>query len=611
MIGFARSIVWLGGALAITLGVVMGNAARANGGLGNDIIYSIMIDRFSSGNEENNIPHFAFPGDSAYDRGNRYWLHRMYYKNATPDGRGVDIDAYWGGDLQGVVNKLDYLHYLGVTVLLLSPVFENVNGYHFAAGGTAYHGYWTKDFHRLEEHFVNPPKAGETMRQVLSDGVLLKGLIDKAHSYDPPMKVVLDVALNHTSPAPIDTTIFDDSNYLEMGVLFDEGEYVTNPCLPAGGTTCRESFVDDGWFHAPSGWVEWNDPSTFYDGYLNGNLADLDQRSPKVKAYLYRALDKWLALGIDGFRLDAVKNIYPDFIADLEQRLVAAKPDIILIGEYFDGGIFEDGLTPGETTRSVAWLQNLSHMTMFNFSFATAARSYFTGRLDGTGTPAVIRHILDAGSSQNPLKARSRQLVNFINNQDIPRMLSLPNADPNGYRAALKLMFLSPGVPKLFYGDEIGLAYSANSVHWQKHDRSDAAWARLFMPWERFDEPQAQEMLTLTRSLIRLRRSTYFLKNGRMDFLRAANLLNLLDGNSYIALRRSRSDGSGPALLFLYSARDRVRLEFDTNLDDGIYSGLHEAATVEVTGGRLVWRDIQAGDSLIIQAPVRAGGADR
>ena len=597
-------------AAAFCLALTFSGDVQADGGLGNDVIYSIMIDRFSSGNDENNVPHFAFPGDSAYDRGNRYWLYRMYYRHATPDGSGVDIDGYWGGDLQGVVNKLDYLHYLGVTVILLSPVFENVNGYHFEAGGTAYHGYWTKDFQRLEEHFVNPPKAGETMREVLSDGVLLKGLIDKAHAYDPPMKVVLDVALNHTSPAPIDTTIFDDSNYLEMGVLYDDGEYVTNPCLPEGGGTCAESFVDDGWFHPPSGWVEWDDPSTYYDGYLNGNLADLDQRSPQVKAYINRALDKWLALGIDGFRLDAVKNIYPDFIADLEQRLVAARADIILIGEYYDGGIFENGLSPGETTPSVAWLQGLSNMTMFNFSFATAVRAYFTGRMDGLGTPAVIRHILDADSPENPLKSRSRQLVNFINNQDIPRMLSLRDANTAGYRAALKLMFLSPGVPKLFYGDEVGLAYAGTSDHWQKHDRSNAAWARLFMPWQRIEEPQAQDMLALTRKLIRLRRDHYFLGNGQLDFLKAANLFNLIDGNSYIALRRGPSDGSGPALLFLYSARDRKHLEFRTDLADGTYTGLHAAATVDVTGGRLVWRNVRAGDSLIVKAPVAKGKAD-
>jgi len=459
----------------------------ASGGLGNDIIYSIMVDRFANGNDANDIPHFAFPGDGAYDRTNRYWLDRMHYLNASEEKSGVKIDAYWGGDLQGVVNKLDYLHDLGVTVVLLSPVFENVNGYHFSAGGTAYHGYWTKDFMRLEEHFVNPPKAGETLDGVLSRGVLLKGLIDKAHSYDPPIKVVLDVALNHTSPAPIDTTVLDDSNHLEMGALFDDGRYVAGPCSLADGKTCRETFLDDGWFHPPLSWVEWNDPATYYTGYLNGNLADLDQRSPQVKAYLSRALDKWLALGVDGFRLDAVKNIYPDFIADLEAKLVRAHPDIILIGEYFDGGVFEEGLKPGETSPSVEWLQGLNHTTMFNFSFATAARAYFTGRMDNLGTPNVIRHILDAQSPHNPLKARARQLVNFINNQDIPRMLSLEQASPARYAAALKLLFVAPGVPKLFYGDEIGLAYHHSNEHWRRHDKSDPAWTRLYMPWEMSD----------------------------------------------------------------------------------------------------------------------------
>ena len=594
---FTRPFCWL---IAFAAIAVSATSATSNG-LGNDVIYSIIIDRFSSGNHENDVPHYAFLGDTNYKRHNRYWLHKMHYRNGVTDKSGVDFNAYWGGDLQGVVNKLDYLHYLGVTTILLSPVFENVNGYHYTLGGTAYHGYWTKDFMRLEEHFTNPPKAGETLEEVLSDGVLLKGLIDKAHSYDPPMKVLLDVALNHTSPAPIDTTVFDDNNHLEMGVLYDDGDYVSIPCVLVGGRSCRETSVNDGWFHPPEKWVDWDNPETWHSGYLNGNLADLDQRNPEVRDYLLRALRKWLALGVDGFRLDAVKNIYPEFLVDLEAKLRAEKPDIILIGEYFDGGIFEKGLSPSKLAPSIEWLNRFNHTTMFNFSFATSVREYFSGKKDGLGTPYILSHIIDPASSKNPLKSRSNELVTFINNHDIPRYLSLENASPKGYQAALKLLFAAPGVPKLLNGDEIGLAYYDKNEHWSSQSKDNPAWSRLFMPWEKFDEPLPEKLLLLTRKLIRMRKDHYFLKSGDIAFLDALNLINLVDRNSYIAFQRSEhAEPAEDTLIYLFSSTDRLELQFKAALPDGTYPSLDGSASVRVKDGVLTWTDVKAYDAILV-----------
>ncbi len=587
----------------VCIAVTCTDPSRASSGLGNDIIYSIVIDRFWSGNKDNDVPRFAFPSDTAYDRSNKYWLYKMHYKNTSSDKAGVSINAYWGGDLEGVIEKMDYLHELGVTVILLSPIFENVNGFHYGHGGTAYHGYWTKDFMRLEEHFVNPPKPGETLDDVLTHGVLLKGLMQKARTYDPPLKIVLDVALNHTSPAPIETTVLDDTNYLEMGVLFKDGQFVSRPCSLENGKSCRETFTGEGWFHRPEGWVEWDNPATIYSGYINGNLADLDQRNPQVKAYLIEALRKWMSFGIDGFRFDAVKTIYPEYLADLEEQLENEYPGIILIGEYFNGGIFENGLAPGETPPSTQWLDGMSYTTMFNFSFATAVREYFTGRMDNLGTPYVIGHILDSNSPHNTLKSRSNRLVNFINNHDIPRMLSMNNASPGGYEAALKLLFVAPGVPNLLYGDEIGLAYQATDKHWLRHDKNDPAWSRLNMAWDNLDDPASANLFKLTRSLVHMRKENYFLKDGSIKFHSATNVNNLFDKSSYMAIQRSRNEAaSGNTIIFLYSTRARDRLEFDVNLADGIYNGLHSAKTIQIKDGRLLWLNVTAGESIIINS---------
>lgn len=592
------------GVLAICAAVAMTSSANA-AGLGNDVIYSIMIDRFSSGNDDDDIPYFAYRGDSDYDRKVRYWLPRMYYKYKAPGDETdrFDINAYWGGDLQGVVNKLDYLHDLGVTVILLSPPFENAKGYDYQLGGTAYHGYWTRDFMRLEPHFVNPPRAGETLDDVLSRGVLLKGLIDKAHSYDPPMRVLLDFPLHHTSPVSITATGDDPVHFLEMGALYDDGTFAAIPCRPQGGKTCKETFTGDGWFTRPEHDIHWNDPSTYYDGWMYGNLANLDQRSPQVRRYLMRAMEKWLALGVDGFRLDAVKYISPEVIHDVIDRLTQQHPGIILIGEYFGGGLFEEGLHYGKVPRVVRWLRDFPRMTIFDFSFSEAARQFFIGRSEAIGTPYFLRDILDADSPENALRSRRPELVTFLNSQDVPRFLSLPGATFAGYAAAMRLMFVSPGLPMLFYGDEIGLAYRDGDGHWQYHDPSDAVWARLPMPWFDFDRPEALAMRELTRSLIRLRRDYPFLRTGRFELLPAANISPWFDKTSYMAvMRSSREAADGCKVFFLYSAVDRDRLEFAVDLPDGRYSSLDGAVAVTVADRRMIWGGIKAQDSLIVVA---------
>jgi alpha-amylase len=112
-------------------------------------IYQIMVDRFENGDRNNDL-------------------------NADPTIPG----KYHGGDWQGVIDKLDYLHDLGVTALWISPVVKNTEE---DAGFASYHGYWTQDFLRPNAHFGDLTK--------------LRELVDKAHAKG--MLVILDVVTNH------------------------------------------------------------------------------------------------------------------------------------------------------------------------------------------------------------------------------------------------------------------------------------------------------------------------------------------------------------------------------------------------------------------------------
>jgi cyclomaltodextrin glucanotransferase len=147
-----------------------------------ETIYFIVIDRFCNGNQAND----GISKKGLYDPTRSQWGH------------------YWGGDLEGIIAKADYLQELGITAVWLSPLFQQVDD--MAHGHGPMHGYWTRDFKRVNPHFV---RLGEATS--LHSCSTLHRMIDALH--DRGIKVVLDIVCNHSSP---------DLNG-SKGVVFDDG----------------------------------------------------------------------------------------------------------------------------------------------------------------------------------------------------------------------------------------------------------------------------------------------------------------------------------------------------------------------------------------------------
>ncbi|MFZ5825672.1 MAG: alpha-amylase family glycosyl hydrolase [Bacillota bacterium] len=217
-----------------------------------DIFYLIMTDRF-------------YNGDKANDTG------------AEPNSpTGIH-----GGDLQGVIDKLDYLKELGVTGIWLTPVVENQKG--------GYHGYWATDFYKVDEN--------------LGSMETLKRLVDEAHKRE--MKVFLDVVVNHTAPLH---------------------PWVNDPSKA-------------NWFHQEGGITNWNDQKQIENGKLAG-LPDLAQENPAVKQYLIEMSKWWIdQTGVDGFRLDTVRHVPTWFWEEYTKELHAHKPGFFLMGEAWNGDL--------------------------------------------------------------------------------------------------------------------------------------------------------------------------------------------------------------------------------------------------------------------------------
>ncbi|MFZ5351543.1 MAG: alpha-amylase family glycosyl hydrolase [Bacillota bacterium] len=213
-----------------------------------DVIYFIMTDRFENGDKSNDY------GTNPYD-----------------------LKARHGGDLQGIINKLEYIKSLGSTAIWITPVVSNDPG--------GYHGYWANDFYSVDKS--------------LGDMNKLKELVSKAHEMD--MKVILDLVVNHTG-------------YKHPWVFSKEYE---------------------DWFHHYGTISQWNNQKEVENGDLAG-LPDLAQENPEVKKYLVDMAKWWIKeTGIDGFRLDTVRHVPVDFWEHFSEEIKKDYPDFYLLGEVW------------------------------------------------------------------------------------------------------------------------------------------------------------------------------------------------------------------------------------------------------------------------------------
>ncbi len=220
-----------------------------------ELLYFVLVDRFANGNPAN---------DGEIDL--------------------QDPQAWHGGDLAGVRQKLDHLEALGVTRIWLSPVFAS-RQQPFEEWG-AFHGYWITDPTRVEPRFGTEEE--------------LRALADALHQRG--MKLDLDMVWNHVA--------------WESPVRTEHPE----------------------WFHPDTPITDWEDPIQRTQGWVHG-LPDLDQEEAAVAQWLLETSQSWIdRVGPDGFRIDAVRHMPGAFLQDMSDKLHArAGLDFRLLGESFTG----------------------------------------------------------------------------------------------------------------------------------------------------------------------------------------------------------------------------------------------------------------------------------
>ncbi|NMF66544.1 cyclomaltodextrin glucanotransferase [Brasilonema octagenarum UFV-E1] len=355
-----------------------------------ETIYFVVVDRFHDGDPENS----EGSNSELYDPTKQDW------------------GKYWGGDLQGVIDKLDYLKSMGVTAIWLTPLFEQVED--LFVGNAAIHGYWTKDFKRINPRFIatdENPSLNETQE---TRNTTFDKLLDELHKRK--MKLVLDIVCNHSSPD------FSGSK----GELYDDGVKIAD-------------FNDDEqhWYHHYGEVQDWEDEWQVQNCELCG-LATFNENNIEYRNYIKSAIKQWLDRGVDVLRVDTVKHMPIWFWQEFTGDMYNHKPDVFIFGEWIYNHPNDE--------RSVDYANN-SGMTLLDFGLCGAIREALAQGADAGFQ--VVQDIFDQDYRYNG----ATELITFIDNHDMPRFQSL-NPDPAMLKVGIVLIMTCRGIPCIYYGTE-------------------------------------------------------------------------------------------------------------------------------------------------------------
>lgn len=433
-----------------------------------NIIYHIFVDRFNR-------------ADGVKTK-RKYRLHESFSESpevVSADGKYY-ADDFFGGNFNGIREKLDYLEELGVGIIYLSPIFKAYSN----------HRYDTGDYLKVDE--------------LLGTEDDFKRLLDAAH--EKGMKIILDGVFNHSGA---------DSLYFNKFGTYDSlGAYQSKS----------------------SPYYDWYYFKKFPDEYACwwgcDNVPDLNKSNKDYRALVFGkngVVEKWQKLGADGWRLDVVDELPIDFVNLLIKKIKSVNKDALVIGE-----VWEDASTKVSYGELRPYLLGDQLDGTMNYPFMNAIIAYVRDG-DEKFFKDTVQSILE-----NYPRETVYCLMNSLGTHDTVRIINalsdvrahgwskthklgykLPDSE---YEKAKKKLYLAsvlqftlPGIPSIFYGDEAGLQGFDDPIN------------RRPYPWGSEDE----EILAHYKKLGRIRRENRAVFSGGF---------NMRDENGLVAYERAGGD---------------------------------------------------------------------
>ena len=359
-----------------------------------DLIYLLMPDRFANGNPANDSRSETF------ELANR----------TNPNGRH-------GGDIQGVIDHLNYIQELGITALWLNPTLENNNPDY------SYHGYAITDFYKTD------PRHGSNEDYLkLSDALHQRG-----------MKLIMDMIFNHSSI----------NHWWMKDVPFKDWSNTS----PDFRSNFRGTTVAD--MHAS----QW-DIKGMTEGWFDSHMPDLNQHNPYLANYLVQNSIWWIEYaGLDGIRMDTHPYPFKDFMSDWAKRVREEYPDITLLGETWLQKPAFTAYFSENSPISGGYNSHLNSVTDFPLYYAT--RDAFNQNETWTEGLLSIYYII----AQDILYGNANNNVIFLDNHDLDRFYTSVGKDMNKLKMGLTFLLTSRGIPMLYYGTELLTTGGENQGH--------------------------------------------------------------------------------------------------------------------------------------------------
>ena len=380
---------------------------------GRGVTYQIFPDRF----------YRAIKRDASGLVGPRT-LHERWDESPDyrPNAQGeITCSDFFGGDLQGITEKLDYLASLGVTTLYLCPIFE----------ASTNHRYDTACYERIDP--------------LLGDEADFRTLCAQARSRG--IRVMLDGVFNHTG---------------RKSVYFNADGFYPNLGAAQGAASPYYR------------WYRFHPFPTDYDAWWGiKNLPAVNETEPSYIDYIITGersiIRRWLRAGASGWRLDVADELPDSFIEKIRSTIEQEDPDAYLLGE-----VWEDGTTKVAYSQRRKYLLGRETHGLMNYPFRTALMDYLLG-----GGAEYFRDSMEELRENYPAPA-FYGAMNFLSTHDTPRLLTLlgrssPAPETRDERAAYRLtetelargmallhlaalvLYTFPGSPMLYYGDEAGM----------------------------------------------------------------------------------------------------------------------------------------------------------
>ena len=370
-----------------------------------DAIYLITPDRFSNANESNDKDKNL--KDISLDRTDGYKRH--------------------GGDLQGIINNIDYISDLGFTTIWPTPVLTN----NMPKG--SYHGYAITDYYQVDPRFGT-----------LED---YRNLADKLRGKE--MKLIMDQVANHCGlghwwmkDIPFDDWVNNQKNYEEN---IENWNYKTNIGSNHRRTTNQDSYASE------------IDRKGNNEGWFVAEMPDLNQRNPFMAKYIIQNSIWWIeTLGLGGIRQDTYPYPDKDFISNWAGAIMKEYPNFSIVGEEWSVNPLLVGYWQKGAKNKDGYESNLKSTMDFPMQ-ETVVKGLLEDETWGTGLVKIYE-----GLANDFHYATPKDIMIFPDNHDMSRIYTQLKENATNTKMALSTYFMLPRIPQMYYGTEILMDDTAN-----------------------------------------------------------------------------------------------------------------------------------------------------